>query len=134
MDQDPETRPAARGADISAERRRFARRPVPELVVAVELSDEQRDSLSALSDTPGGLAWAGSAIDVSPEGLSLTLPEDIPVGSEVYLTFRLSDDTAFARVPAVVVRKQQGFGLGAVRFYGWSTAERRALHAFLQAA
>lgn len=134
MDQHLETRPEARGPDVSAERRRFTRRPVPELVVAVELSDEQRDSLSALSDTPGGLAWAGSAIDVSPEGLSLTLPEDIPVGSEVYLTFRLSDDTAFARVPAVVVRKQQGFGLGAVRFYGWSTAERRALHAFLQAA
>ncbi|MFP3939585.1 MAG: PilZ domain-containing protein [Thermoanaerobaculia bacterium] len=134
MDQSTESLAEPRVRGVAADRRRFARRPVPELVVAVELSDEQRRRLSEVSDTPRGLAWAGSAIDVSPEGLALTLPEDIPVGSEVFLTFRLSDETAFARVPAVVVRKQQGFGLGAVRFYGWSSAERRALHAFLEAA
>lgn len=135
MDQHTGNRAEARERDASAEeRRRFARKPMPELVVAVELSDAEGRHLSTVSDTPGGLSWAASAIDVSPEGLALTLPEDIPVGSEVFLTFRLSDETAFARVPAVVVRKQQGFGLGAVRFHGWSSAERHALHAFLDAA
>lgn len=134
MDQSTGNGAKPRMRAVSPDRRRFARRPVPELVVAVELSDEQRERLSEVSDTPGGLTWAGSAIDVSPEGLALTLPEDIPVGSEVFLTFRLNDEAAFARVPAVVVRKQQGFGLGAVRFYGWRAAERRALHAFLEAA
>lgn len=117
------------------ERRRFARRPVPEVFVAVEMSDSPAPSVSArVSDTAGGLTWAGSAIDICPEGLGLTLPEDIPVGTEVLLTFWLDDATVFSRVPSVVVRKDHGFGLGAVRFHGWSSHDRDALHAFLQAA
>jgi hypothetical protein len=117
------------------ERRRFARKPVPEVFVAVELSDTLADTLSAgVSDTPGALAWAGSAIDISPGGLGLTLPEDIPVGSEVLLTFWLDDATVFSRVPSVVVRKEHGFGLGAVRFHDWSNQDVSALWAYLQAA
>ncbi len=117
--------------DFPSERRHCPRKPVPEVVVAVEISDTDGATVSEVSDTGGGLAWAGSAIDISPEGLALTLPEDIPVGSEVLLTFRLDDETAFARVPSVVIRKQPGFGLGAVRFHGWSRGDRQALGAYL---
>lgn len=117
--------------DSSSERRHCPRKPVPEVVVAVELSDTDGARVPAVSDTQGGLAWAGSAIDISPEGLALALPDDIPVGSEVLLTFRLDDETAFARVPSVVIRKQPGYGLGAVRFHGWSRTDRQALGAYL---
>lgn len=113
------------------ERREFARKPVPEVFVAVELSDTVP---AALSDTPTVLAWAGSAIDISPGGLGLTLPEDIPVGSEVLLTFWLDEATVFSRVPSVVVRKEHGFGLGAVRFHDWTHHDLDALQAFLLAA
>lgn len=122
---------ARQNGDSSNERRHCPRKPVPDVMVAVEVSDTDGAGMSAVSDTQGGLAWAGSAIDISPEGLALTLPDDIPVGSEVLLTFRLDDETAFARVPSVVIRKQAGFGLGAVRFHGWSRSERQALGAYL---
>jgi hypothetical protein len=115
----------------SADRRRFARKPVPEVFVAVELSDT---APAVVSDTPGALAWAGSAIDISPGGLGLTLPEDVPVGSEVLLTFWLDEATVFSRVPSVVVRKEHGFGLGAVRFHDWTRHDLDALQAFLLAA
>lgn len=131
----PSTSPfEARQADDPMDRRRFPRKPVPEVVVAVELSDAPRASLSEVSDTTLGLAWAGSAIDISPEGLALSLPDDIPLGSEVLLTFRLDDETAFARVPSVVVRKQAGYGLGVVRFADWRSSDRHALRAYLSAA
>lgn len=120
-----------RNGDSAIDRRHWPRKPVPEVVVAVELSDTSEARPSALSDTPGGLAWAGSAIDISLEGLALTLPDDIPVGSEVLLTFRLDDDTAFARVPSVVVRKQTGLGLGAVQFHDWARTDQQTLGAFL---
>ena len=118
----------------SADRRRSPRKPVPEVVVAVELSDITSSRLSPVSDSSFGLSWAGSAIDISPEGLALSLPDDIPVGSQVLVTFRLDDETAFARVPSVVVRKQPGYGLGAVRFQDLSTSDRHALRSFLAAA
>jgi hypothetical protein len=107
---------------------------VPEVVVAVELSDTTSSRLSAVSDSSFGLSWAGSAIDISPEGLALSLPDDIPVGSQVLVTFRLDDETAFARVPSVVVRKQPGYALGAVRFQDLSTSDCHALRSFLAAA
>lgn len=117
------------------ERRRFARKPVPKVFVAVELSDTPAtDSGTAVSDAGGGLAWAGSAIDIGPEGLGLTLPDDIPVGAEVLLTFWLDDGTVFSRVPSVVVRKEHGFGLGAVRFHDWDEREIHALETYLDAA
>ncbi len=120
-----------RNGDSAADRRHAPRMPVPEVVVAVELSDTPGSGAPAVSDTPGGLAWAGSAIDISREGLALTLPDDIPVGSEVLLTFRLNDETAFARVPSVVVRKQPGFGLGAVQFHDWKRTDQQSLGSYL---
>lgn len=130
----PERAEPRRNGD-SSERRRFARKPVPEVFVAVELSDTPAaDRPPAVSDTAGGVAWAGSAIDISPEGLALTLPDDLPVGTEVLLTFWLDDGTVFSRVPSVVVRKEQGLGLGAVRFEGWGHRDLDALQAYLRAA
>jgi hypothetical protein len=134
MPQQSPSRGEARQNGDSVDRRRFPRRPVPDVVVAVELSDTGRTTLSEMSDTTLGLAWAGSAIDISPEGLALSLPDDIPLGSEVLLTFRLDDETAFARVPSVVVRKQAGYGLGVVRFGDWRSSDRHALRAYLSAA
>lgn len=132
MPQATPSRPTPRqNGDFPRERRHWPRKPVPEVVVAVELSDTFDTRPSALSDTPGGLAWAGSAIDISREGLALTLPDDIPVGSEVLLTFRLDDDTAFARVPSVVVRKQTGLGVGAVQFHDWTRSDAQTLGAYL---
>lgn len=134
MSEQSTSRSEARQNGDSVDRRRSPRKPVPEVVVAVELSDTAGSSLSAVSDSSFGLSWAGSAIDISPEGLALSLPDDIPVGSQVLVTFRLDDETAFARVPSVVVRKQAGYGLGAVRFQNLSTSDRHALRSFLAAA
>lgn len=135
MPENLSNRSEARNNGMLVERRRFARKPVPEVFVAVELSDTMDATVSAdVSDTAGALTWAGSAIDISPGGLGLTLPEDIPVGSEVLLTFWLDDATVFSRVPSVVVRKEHGFGLGAVRFHDWSSRDVNALWAYLQAA
>jgi len=49
----------------------------------------------------------------------------------VLLTFRLDEQTAFARVPSRVVRKQKGFGVGAVRFASWPESDRLALLSYL---
>jgi len=134
MPEQSTRRHEARRNGDSVDRRRFPRKPVPEVVVAVELSDTRRPALSPVSDSASGLSWAGSAIDISPEGLALSLPDDIAVGSEVLVTFRLDDETAFARVPSVVVRKQPGYGLGAVQFRDLTRSDRHALRAFLTAA
>lgn len=135
MAQSPTDRMEPQQDGEFSDRRRFARKPVPEVFVAVELSDTSPDGVSAASpDTGGGLAWAGSAIDIGPEGLGLTLPEDIPVGAEVLLTFWLDDATVFSRVPSVVIRKEHGFGLGAVRFRGWSSHDAHALRSYLRVA
>lgn len=102
------------------ERRAYPRRPAPEVFVALETPD-----------AGGHPEWAGSAIDISGGGLSMPLPEDVPVGSELLLTFRLEDGTAFVRVPSTVVRRESGFGVGAVQFHDWDDARRLALLAYL---
>lgn len=99
-----------------SDRRAFPRHPVPDVFVAVETESK-----------PGHPDWAGSAIDISGGGLALMLPEDVSVGSELYLTFRLDDGTAFVRVPSTVVRKDYGYCMGAVRFDHWGDGLRLAL-------
>jgi len=108
------------GPAADDDRRTFPRRPVPEIFVAVETARY-----------PGHPEWAGSAIDISGSGLSLMLPDKVPVGSELYLTFRLNDGTAFVRVPSTVVRKDDGYCMGAVRFHDWNDGQRLALLASL---
>jgi len=122
---------AAESPDVlySIERRRFPRVPVPDLVVGLELPE------SVASEEPAGFAWVGSAIDLSLDGMSLALPDDVPLGSEVLLTFKLEDDgeeTAFVRVPAIVVRRKPGFGQGAVLFLGWDPGDWQALRTYLE--
>lgn len=111
--------PSAESMDAD-DRRAFPRRPVPEIFVAVETAQD-----------PGHPEWAGSAIDISGGGLALMLPDQVPVGSELYLTFRLDDGTAFVRVPSTVVRRDPGYCMGAVEFHDWNDGERLALLASL---
>jgi hypothetical protein len=113
------------------ERRSASRVPVPEVIVAVELPEPTPTASGDRNEDPGGFGWAGSAIDVSGDGLALALPVDIPEGTELLLTFMLDDETSFSQVPAKVVRTQPGFGLTAVRFRDWTLTDRRALQSYL---
>ena len=125
---------AATGAALQLveDRRRSPRTPVPDLFVALEMSDPAAAPVSPrVSDRRRRPSWTSSAIDISTEGLALTLPDEVPVGSEVLLTFRLDDDFAFVRVPSRVVRKQEGFGVGAVSFATWPESDRLALLSYL---
>ncbi len=117
---------------LAEDRRRSPRTPVPELFVGLEMSDTSCVPVSPkVSDRRRRPSWAASAIDISTEGLALTLPAEVPVGSEVLLTFRLDEETAFARVPSRVVRKEEGFGVGAVSFSSWPESDRLALLSYL---
>jgi hypothetical protein len=117
---------------LTEDRRRSPRTPVPDLFVALEMSDASPVPVSGhVSDRRRRPSWTSSAIDISTEGLALTLPEEVPVGSEVLLTFRLDEDFAFVRVPSRVVRKQEGFGVGAVSFASWPDSDRLALLSYL---
>jgi hypothetical protein len=102
------------------DRRAFPRHPVPEVFVAIETAG-----------TPGQPEWASSAIDISPEGLALMVPDSVSIGSKLYLTFRLPDGTSFVRVPSTLIRKERGYCMGAVRFHDWSDGERLLLLAYL---
>lgn len=131
-------RNAARRVDAAhalagSERRRSSRVPVPGMIVAAELAEPVTTAPVDGARAPGPVSptWAGSAIDISRDGLGLVLPAEVPVGTELLLTFKLDDDTTFARVPSAVVRTQPGLGLGAVRFEGWNHSELRALHSYL---
>lgn len=115
----------------STERRRFPRVPVPDVVVGLELPEDADATGGIVPEDPSGFTWVGSAIDISLDGLSLALPDDIPLGSEVLLTFKLDADTAFVRVPSIVVRRKPGFGLGAVLFLGWTTDDLQALQTYI---
>ncbi len=116
---------------LAADRRRSPRTPVPELFVALEMSDTSAPVSPQASDRRRRPSWTSSAIDISTEGLALTLPDEVPVGSEVLLTFRLNEETVFARVPSRVVRKEEAFGVGAVSFASWPESDRLTLLACL---
>ena len=133
---EPMTSLAAESPDVlySIERRRFPRVPVPDVVVGLELPETAVAAPAGRVHDSTGFAWVGSAIDISLDGMSLALPDDIPLGSEVLLTFKLDardEEMAFVRVPAIVVRRKPGFGQGAVLFLGWDQAEWQALRAYL---
>lgn len=113
------------------DRRRAPRVPVPDLIVAVEPTEIEGvvpEAFDAAMDSP---AWACAAIDISRDGLGMILPSEVPIGAELLLTFKLDEQTYFSRVSGIVVRKQSGFGLGAVCFHGWTDSDLRALEAFL---
>lgn len=100
-------------------RRRSRRRPLPRVFVAVEDSDQAET-----------FTWAGNAVDINGDGLAMALPPEVEEGTDVLLTFTL-DGKEFARLPAVVVRQDREYGVGALRFGEWPEEPRLALLAFL---
>lgn len=79
----------------------------------------------------GDLHWSGRAVDVNGDGMGLVMPPELPPGSLLLLTLRLDEKTELRRVPSVVVRQDDRFGVGAVRFERWPTEERLKLLSFL---
>ena len=100
------------------ERRRSRRRAAYGTYVAIEAPAVDQD-----------LAWSGTLMDVNGDGMALTLPPEIKAGAEVLLTLRLDDDTQLDRVPAAVVRVEDG--VGAVKFKEWPEDDRLKLLSFL---
>ncbi len=97
--------------------RRSRRRPIPGTLVAIEAP--------AVSDSH----WAVDAVDVNADGIGLVLPPDLPPGTQVLLSFRLDDATAFSRAPAIVLH-HDGQSAG-VRFLAWAEGDRLRLLEYL---
>jgi hypothetical protein len=91
-------------------RRRTGRVPISNLLVAIDAPD--------ISEQP----WVVDAFDINSLGLGLILPPELPEGTQVLLSFKLSETNEFSRVPATVLH-QLGAS-GGVRFDGWSTDDR----------
>ena len=104
-----------------ADKRRSRRLPIPDVRVDVTLEGE--------ADT----RWTCSAIDINGDGMALTLPRELAIGTRLRLTFQPEDTTAFEAVPCVVVRQDPAGGYGAVMFSGWSEENLIELWAFLVA-
>jgi len=98
--------------------RRSRRIAIPGVLVAV--------------DAPGIAAepWVVDALDVSPTGLGLMLPPELPEGTEVLLSFKLDEELDFSRLPATV-QHREGTSSGGVRFDRWPDSERLKLLEFL---
>ena len=82
-----------------AVKRRSRRLPIPGVRVDV---------------TPEGEAdtrWTCSAIDINGDGMALTLPPELPVGTRLRLSFDADEATAFDAVPCVVIRQDPADGL-----------------------
>ena len=100
------------------ERRRSKRLPIPNVDVAIHSPD-----------LPGHVEWTASAIDINGDGMALVLPEELPAGTRLVLSFATSEQTAFERVPCVITRQDSGYG--AVVFDDWEQADLLALLSFL---
>ena len=97
--------------------RRSRRVAIPGVLVAIDAP--------SISDQP----WVADAIDVNANGLGLVLPPELPEGTEVQLSFRLTADLELSRVPAIV-RHREGLS-GGVVFTDWPTEDRLRLLEFL---
>lgn len=102
------------------DRRRSRRRPLAGAYVALEAPSLEPE-----------LCWASTVIDVNGDGMGLVLHSDARPGDEVLVSFRLDRDRAVMRAPAVVLRQEGGFGVGAVRFLPWTEDNRLALVSYL---
>ena len=99
------------------DRRRSPRYPLVGVLVTIVSSDGEE------------LICTADAIDISKDGISLVLPEELDLGDEeLLLTFRI-DGSTFARVPGRIVRRDQN--LGAVDFEMWSRFDRLRLGSYL---
>ena len=101
-----------------AERRRSRRLEAYGTFVAIEAPK--------VSET---FCWSGTLMDINGDGMALTMPPELVPGSEVLLTLGLAPKVHLDRVPAVVVRLEDG--VGAVRFTQWPEEERLKLLGFL---
>jgi len=73
--------------------------------------------------------WVVAGIDISVDGMGLSLPPEIPEGTFVLLSCHLDSEATFTRLPAKVVHsKEHGSG---VRFEAWHETERLMLMEFL---
>jgi len=84
--------------------------------------------------TPEGEAeafWTCSAIDINGDGMALTLPPELPVGTRLRLSFQPDDGTTFDAVPCMVLRQDPAGAHGAVVFSAWSEENVIELWAFL---
>lgn len=101
-----------------AERRRSRRREAYGAFVAVEAPSVSKD-----------FCWSGTLIDISGDGMALTLPPELFPGIKLLLSFGLGPSAHLNRVPAVVIRLKEG--VGAVRFETWPEEERLKLLGYL---
>ncbi len=100
-----------------ASRRRVRRTPIHGVLVAIDAPQ--------IANNP----WVVDAIDINANGLGLVLGPDLPEGSQVLLSFQLSAELSFSRLPAIVLH-QRGAS-GGVRFESWPVAERLKLLEYL---
>lgn len=114
-----ETRSVGSPVEESVERRRSRRRVTPGLLVAIEAPRRSPDS-----------CWVGTGLDINGDGLGIALPPDVEVGDEVMLSFQLAGSD-LRRVPGVVLRRDDAYGVGAIRFHPWPETERLSLLGFL---
>ncbi|HVS62647.1 MAG TPA: hypothetical protein VMT85_03975 [Thermoanaerobaculia bacterium] len=96
------------------DRRRSRRHPMPGVFVTLG---------GPLSSRP---MWAGNAVDICEDGLALAMTSEVEVGSDVLVSFELGG-TSFERLPAVVLRQDPEYGVGALRFRTWPPRARKAL-------
>jgi hypothetical protein len=100
---------------VTSSSRRPRRRPVTGMLVGVEAPDL------------GDHRWVVDAVDLSSDGMGLVLPDDLPPGSSVLLTLRLSEGCDLARVPATVLHREPQASAGGVSFDTWNAADRLCL-------
>lgn len=100
------------------ERRRTRRREAYGTFIAVEAPSVSKD-----------FCWSSTLIDISGDGMALTLPPELFPGIKVCLSLGLGPSLYLQRVPAVVIRLKEG--VGAVRFEAWPEEERLKLLSYL---
>lgn len=105
--------------EFTEERRASKRSPIVNIYVEMRTDDAAE-----------GPQWAGSAIDVNEGGMALVLPPDLSPGDRIYLSFRIGDGPTLEGVRATVVR-QEGVGVGAVRFELLSDSARQVIRDYL---
>lgn len=112
-----EVRDSEKSTGAKEENRRSRRLPIHGVLVAIDAPD--------VTDSH----WVVDAIDLNRDGMGLVLPPEIPEGTRVELSFRLSDDAEFSRVPAAVTHRLGSSG--GVRFGTFDDDDRLELLEYL---
>ncbi len=104
--------------ETQEDRRRSRRREAYGKFVAIEAPSVSEEA-----------CWSGTLMDINGDGMALILPDELTPEIEVFLTLGLDQHTHLERVPAVVVRQEDG--LGAVEFKKWPEEDRLKLLSYL---